>query len=1126
MLSLTVVEKIIRYSMGNEDLNFVMGVTEAFRGKGDSHLNINFRAPKTPKYYVERSIVSVLGTLLLQKKTKGKSVGERLRDVTNRSRFSQKYVPKDLVPGTSTLSISSFRNERVVGETARTIRQGIYKTQLLTLGSSGLVCQKEGWIILNVHRLSRRNKPEIDFVRGIFISFEYEKKIFQRRDSELGKSNVVADALSRKEWIKPLRVRALVMTIRLDLPKQILNAQTEHSKLEIGISERKFRRTVIIHESHKSKYSIHPGSDKMYQDMKKLNFWPNMKADIIPQGRWDNITMDFVTKLPKSSQGYDTIWVIVDRLTKPAIFTPMRETGSMEKLMRMYLKEVVTRHGIHVSIICDCDPSYHASIKAAPFKALYGRKCRSPVCWAEVNEARDFVMSSSYTLTYTSINIDSEPGRVFWGADEELSDGGPEHPPSPNYVPGPKHPPSPAKVPYVPELEYPEYLVPSDAEAPLKDQPLPADTLPTTLSPGYEVDSDPDEDSEEDPKDLEEEPKEDHADYPADKGDDDDEPYNNEDDDDDDTDDEYEEPFEDEDDDEEGEEHLASTDSFTIPVADPVPSAGDTEDFETDESTPIPRSPQTKIPSPPLPPPPPSLHLLPHVPTSLPLPLSPLPPLPTSLSIPPPVNCREDIPEVELLSHKRLCLTTLTLRYEVGESSTAAPRPTGGHRADYGDVWVDPAEAVKEVALTTPKGVNATVTKLAAVQEQDTRDIYAVIEDAQDRQTQLSQRVNVLIEDRQFHHETALLLDQEALASQEAWAHLVGLSSNNMPSKRTFAATARAATATATAATVAAAAPMTAAAVEQLIKARESAALANHETLRNSTYGHGDGSHNFGTRTRGITRTLRECTYKDFLNCQHLTFKGTKGVVVLAQWFKKIESVFHISNCTLENQVKFTTCTFLGNALTCERYRYYELHYAFSRTCTDVWTDVPKESDEVEKYVGGLLDMIRGNVMSYQPKTMEEAIKFANDQMDQKVLTITERQAEQKRKLEFNAGNNKGYQQQNKRQNTERAYTDGPSEKREYTGSFPLYIKCNYHHKGPCAPRFNKCKKIGHLACDCRSSGPSGNNNNCGNFRTTQNAVTCYECGVQGHFKKDCSKLKKGDRGNQCGNGNAPAKVL
>ncbi|GJS52661.1 putative reverse transcriptase domain-containing protein [Tanacetum coccineum] len=242
-------------------------------------------------------------------------------------------------------------------------------------------------------------------------------------------------------------------------------------------------RNVIMHESHKSKYSIHLGSDKMCQDMKKLYWWPNMKADIatyvskcltcarvkaehqrpsgllvqpeIPQWKWDNITMDFVTKLPKSSQGYDTIWVIVDRLTKSAIFVPMRETDPMEKLARMYLKEVVTRHRIPISIICDRDPrfssnfwrslqkalgtnldmstayhpqtdgqsertiqtledmlracvidfgngwvkhlplvefsynnSYYASIKATPFEALYGRKCRSPVCWAEVGQVQ------------------------------------------------------------------------------------------------------------------------------------------------------------------------------------------------------------------------------------------------------------------------------------------------------------------------------------------------------------------------------------------------------------------------------------------------------------------------------------------------------------------------------------------------------------------------------------------------------------------------------------------------------------------------------------------------------------------------------------------------------------------
>ncbi|GJX01780.1 putative reverse transcriptase domain-containing protein [Tanacetum coccineum] len=612
-----------------------------------------------------------------------------------------------------------------------------------------------------------------------------------------GKANVVADALSRKERIKPLRTEAqkpenlknedVGGMIRKDIPKEKLEPRADGTLCLNGRSWLPCYgdlRTVIMHESYKSKYSIHSGSDKMYQDMKKLYWWPNMKADIatyvskcltcakvkaehqrpsgllvqpeIPQWKWDNITMDFITKLPKSSQGYDTIWVIVDRLTKSAIFTPMRETDSMEKLARMYLKEVVTRHGIPVSIICDRDPrfasnfwrslqkalgtnldmstayhpqtdgqsertiqtledmlracvidfgngwvrhlplvefsynnSYHASIKAAPFEALYGWKCCSPVCWAEVgqvqltclemvqettekviqikqrmqaardrqksyadlkrkpmefqygdrvmlkvlekiatiayklelpqelsrvhntfhvsnlkkcysdeplavplegihvddklhfveepvvimdqevNEARDSVMSSASTVTYTSVYTDSELGRVFWGADEELSDGGSPQvilygydglpmqlvsPPSSDYVPGPKHPLS---SDYVPGPEHPPSLV----EGPKED------------------------------------PEEDHADYPTNGGDDDDEPSEDDDGDDDDINDEGEYPFEDEDDnEEEEEEHLASADSSAVPVVDPIPLAGDIEAFETDESAPTPRSPQTKVP--------------------------------------------------------------------------------------------------------------------------------------------------------------------------------------------------------------------------------------------------------------------------------------------------------------------------------------------------------------------------------------------------------------------------------------------------------------------------------------------------------------------------------------------------
>ncbi|GJW05311.1 putative reverse transcriptase domain-containing protein [Tanacetum coccineum] len=120
--------------------------------------------------------------------------------------------------------------------------------------------------------------------------------------------------------------------------------------------------------SHESKYSIHPGSDKMYQDLKKLYWWPNMKAEIATYVK--NITMDFVTKLPKMATGQDTIWVIVDRLTKSAHFLPMREDDTLENLTRQYLKKVVSRHGVPILIISDRDGKFTSHFWKSQNKAL------------------------------------------------------------------------------------------------------------------------------------------------------------------------------------------------------------------------------------------------------------------------------------------------------------------------------------------------------------------------------------------------------------------------------------------------------------------------------------------------------------------------------------------------------------------------------------------------------------------------------------------------------------------------------------------------------------------------------------------------------------------------------------
>ncbi|GJY88340.1 reverse transcriptase domain-containing protein [Tanacetum coccineum] len=337
--------------------------------------------------------------------------------------------------------------------------------------------------------------------------------------------------------------------------------------------------------------------------------------------------------------------------------------------------------------------------------------------------------------------------------------------------------------------------------------------------------------------------------------------------------------------------------------------------------------------------------------------------------------------------------------------------------------------------------------------------------------------------------------------------------------------------------------------LQAMINQGVTAALAARDANRN-----GDDSHTSGTGGRRTERVARECTYQDFMKCKPLYFKGTEGVVELTQWFERMETVFRISNCSVENQIKFSTCTLLAGALTWWNSHVMTVSHdvAYAMTWADLrkkmtdkycprnemkkleaelWnlkvkgTDVigynqrfqelallcvrmfPEESDKIERYVGGLPDMIHGNIVASKPKTMQEAVEMATELMDKKVSTIAERQAENKRKFENTSRNNQNQQQQNKRQNTGRAYTVGTGEKKPYGGSKPLCAKCNYHHDGPCAPKCHKCNKFGHFARDCRSA---GNANNANNQRGTGSGQkpTCFECGVQGHFKRECPKLK------------------
>nr|GEV10542.1 putative reverse transcriptase domain-containing protein [Tanacetum cinerariifolium] len=266
-----------------------------------------------------------------------------------------------------------------------------------------------------------------------------QRELFSDYDCEIRyhpcKANVVADALSRKERVKPKRVRAMNMILQSSIKDRILAAQNK-------AMDESARLTLIMDEAHKSKYFVHPGADKMYYDLRDRYWWPGIKKDI---AEYAKIAIDFVNKLPRTSSGHGIIWVIMDRLTKSAHFLPTREDYKIDILARLYLNEIVARYIMPILIISDRDShftsrfwqsmqealgtrldistartiqtledkiracvldfggswdvhlplvkfsynnSYHSSVRCALFEALYGRKCRSPIMWAEAGEGQ------------------------------------------------------------------------------------------------------------------------------------------------------------------------------------------------------------------------------------------------------------------------------------------------------------------------------------------------------------------------------------------------------------------------------------------------------------------------------------------------------------------------------------------------------------------------------------------------------------------------------------------------------------------------------------------------------------------------------------------------------------------
>ncbi|GKD68021.1 putative reverse transcriptase domain-containing protein [Tanacetum coccineum] len=210
----------------------------------------------------------------------------------------------------------------------------------------------------------------------------------------------------------------------------------------------------------------------------------------------------------------------------------------------------------------------------------------------------------------------------------------------------------------------------------------------------------------------------------------------------------------------------------------------------------------------------------------------------------------------------------------------------------------------------------------------------------------------------------------------------------------------------------------------------------------------------------------REYTYQDFLKCQPLSFNRTEGVVGLTRWFEKMETVFHISNCLKKYQLK--------------------THEDDDRGVLSKKRDT-KNGD-------------RGNVIAAEPTKLQDAIRLANNLMDQKLKEYA-RRAKNKRRG----------------QNVARAYTAGNNKKKGYVGSIPYYNKCKLHHARPCTVRSGNYKRVGHMTRDCKVTITP--NTQRAPVRN-QTGIICYECGRLGHFRKDCPKLRDQNRGNNTGNKN------
>nr|GEU35607.1 hypothetical protein [Tanacetum cinerariifolium] len=284
-----------------------------------------------------------------------------------------------------------------------------------------------------------------------------------------------------------------------------------------------------------------------------------------------------------------------------------------------------------------------------------------------------------------------------------------------------------------------------------------------------------------------------------------------------------------------------------------------------------------------------------------------------------------------------------------------------------------------------------------------------------------------------------------------------------------------------------------------------------------------NGSHDSRSDRGRTLHTARGCTYKEFLNCQPLNFKGTKGVIGLTYWFEKMEFVFHISNCVVECQVKYATYTLLGGSLTwwnshVRTVRHDAAYEMTWKSLMKMMTEAYCQRNEIKKLENELWNLtVKGtNLASYRKHFQESALLCSR--MFRKETDKIERQVDKKISMENNPKDEYVQQPPYKTQNVARAYIARPREKKEYAGTLLLCNKCKYHHTGLCTTECKNCKSIGHQTMNCRSLASATNQRA---SMANQRTLTCFECGKQGHYRSECPELKNQNRRNQAGRSKA-----